>query len=309
MAKGSEIALHKSMSGWILGSAVSLRKRRSNASDAQRYWVGFNPILEKARRQAWISGNSPSDVRTRRDSAIAEYFAICASTEASFLIAAAKITPGTRAGWSRQISDECRKYIVRLAALSAKRQPQRHDAGRAERHRGDERQARRGERRQRGCDRLGPSCREHHRGDDGDQNGRRNRVERGSCRRARRVAPMYEQAGDSRRIGRQRHRDDRDQRRGLDRERSGHPFPHSAPAATCQGGPKARYAAAEAIALAATVTAVERPFQKPATRPTNSAVKAKSAPIRLGSPRKAPPIAPSVVQRPQLAQKTTPIAR
>ena len=49
-AKASEIALQRSISGWMLGNVPSFRKRRSSASDAHRYWVGFNPIRENARR-------------------------------------------------------------------------------------------------------------------------------------------------------------------------------------------------------------------------------------------------------------------
>src|SRR5215217_1493622 len=65
-------------------------------------------------------------------------------------------------------------------------------------------------------------------------------------------------------------------------------MPAKAPASTCQGGPSVTEATAAVPPLAATVAAVMRPLLKPATRPMNSAVKAKSAPKRLGSPRKAP---------------------
>ena len=46
IADPSDAALHRSISGWICGSEPSLRKRLSNASEAQRYCVGFNPIFE-----------------------------------------------------------------------------------------------------------------------------------------------------------------------------------------------------------------------------------------------------------------------
>jgi hypothetical protein len=52
--------LHTSTSGWIHGSEPSFRNRRSNASEAHRYWVGVRPIWLNARRHAVISGNSLS---------------------------------------------------------------------------------------------------------------------------------------------------------------------------------------------------------------------------------------------------------
>jgi hypothetical protein len=54
------------------GSVLSWRYRRNSASDAHRYWVGFNPICANARRQAWISGSSDSLDRRSRTSAIEE---------------------------------------------------------------------------------------------------------------------------------------------------------------------------------------------------------------------------------------------
>src|SRR5215831_1244210 len=56
MANASETALHTSMSGCSGGRVPSLRKRRSSDSEAQRYWVGFSPILENARRQPGAGG-------------------------------------------------------------------------------------------------------------------------------------------------------------------------------------------------------------------------------------------------------------
>src|SRR5918994_2363382 len=44
-----ETALHTSTSRWIHGSESSFRNRRSNASDAHQYWVGFRPIWLNAR--------------------------------------------------------------------------------------------------------------------------------------------------------------------------------------------------------------------------------------------------------------------
>ena len=60
-----------------------------------------------------------------------------------------------------------------------------------------------------------------------------------------------------------------------------------------------------AEALTATVTSVTRLVPKPATSPMNSAVKAKSAPMRSGSPRNEPRIAPTVEDSVQFAQSTT----
>ena len=70
----------------------------------------------------------------------------------------------------------------------------------------------------------------------------------------------------------------------------------------------ARTARPEAMPAAATVQNVTRPFQKAATSAMNSAVKAKSAPSRLGSPSTAPIIAPSVELISQPSTKGTTIA-
>ena len=65
-------------------------------------------------------------------------------------------------------------------------------------------------------------------------------------------------------------------------------MPARAPDATCQGAPMKYGPAPRRPALAATVTSVTRLRPKPAIRPMNRAVKAKSAPRRSGSPRKEP---------------------
>ena len=62
-------------------------------------------------------------------------------------------------------------------------------------------------------------------------------------------------------------------------------MPARAPEATCQGAPIRTWTRAATAALAATVTSVTRPRAKPAISPMKSAVKAKSAPKRAGSPR------------------------
>jgi len=64
-AAWTETALHRSTSGLTFGSFPSCRRRRSNASAAQRICVGCNPISEYTRRQAWISGHCPSDTGGR----------------------------------------------------------------------------------------------------------------------------------------------------------------------------------------------------------------------------------------------------
>jgi len=99
-------------SGWICGSAFSLRKRRSSASEAQRYWVGFSPMREKTRRQALTSGSSDSDPVASRDRAVAWNASTVPSTEASLAMPSVHSTPGTSSGKLFQISSEWRKCMA-----------------------------------------------------------------------------------------------------------------------------------------------------------------------------------------------------
>jgi hypothetical protein len=84
-----------------------LRKRRSSDSAAQRYWVGFSPILEKARRHACISGSSPSGRSASRDLAVAMNVPVREPTGTSWVIPSTYKALGTSWGKSRQISPEC----------------------------------------------------------------------------------------------------------------------------------------------------------------------------------------------------------
>ncbi|KSV81059.1 hypothetical protein N183_16595 [Sinorhizobium sp. Sb3] len=114
IAEASEAALHRSISGWIAGRLPSFRKRRSSASEAERYCVGFSPILAKVRRHAWISGRSLSDPAPRRSSAIAWKRRTWSSTETSLRTLSMKSAPTLSSGKSRQISSACWKCMEAL---------------------------------------------------------------------------------------------------------------------------------------------------------------------------------------------------
>src|SRR5258708_25079729 len=112
MANASETALQRSTSGCSRGRVPSLRKRRSNDSEAHRYCVGLSPIAAKARRQAWISGSSLSVAVASRAAAAEMNAAARTSVATPGVIPSATRTPGTSAGKSRQSSGECSKLVA-----------------------------------------------------------------------------------------------------------------------------------------------------------------------------------------------------
>nr|BFE83149.1 hypothetical protein GCM10020093_057500 [Planobispora longispora] len=89
------------------GKGPSFLNRRSRDSEAHRYCVGLSPILEKARRHAWISGNSASVPVASRAWATAVNFAIRESAAPSGVIPAAATVPATSSGYSDRIASEC----------------------------------------------------------------------------------------------------------------------------------------------------------------------------------------------------------
>jgi hypothetical protein len=98
IANATERALQRSISGWIRGTARSLRNRRRSDSDAQRYCAGFRPIRANARRQAWISGSSLSGPAASLASATAWSAARRGPTSTCGLMRAAWSTTGTSSG-------------------------------------------------------------------------------------------------------------------------------------------------------------------------------------------------------------------
>lgn len=68
-----------------------------------RYWVGFNLMVENARLQAWISGSSASEPSVSRAFATSWYEAIRDSTDTSVSMPSATKTPATRSGNAVQI--------------------------------------------------------------------------------------------------------------------------------------------------------------------------------------------------------------
>src|SRR5258707_15637755 len=111
-ANASETALQRSTSGCSRGRVPSLRKRRSNDSEAHRYCVGLSPIAAKARRHAWISGSSLSVAVASRAAAAEVNAAARTSVATPGVIPSATRTPGTSAGKSRQSSGECSKLVA-----------------------------------------------------------------------------------------------------------------------------------------------------------------------------------------------------